>query len=141
MNELRIEIDNGGLLTVTLDGTPYEPPGGPYPSGRESVRPIVDAARAELGTLSVRLVEADGSTYTDVLLPSDNQSAPTTDVEADGFLPGEQVAVAVILAEHPATSDGAAAIALPAAVVARHAGRLMLLGRTSGTLTVLGNGQ
>lgn len=140
---LRIQIDGSGAPRFTLDGEDYVPPGGPYPPGRESMHDILGAVRKDLGTIRVEIVEADGSIYSDILVPSDTDAvcASTTvdgDAYASGFLPGEPVAVAVILSEHPASEDGTTNVRLPAAVLARHGGTVMLLGRSSGTLTFLG---
>ncbi|MFE6645028.1 hypothetical protein ACFVJS_00600 [Nocardioides sp. NPDC057772] len=142
---LRIQFDGSGVPTFTLDEDEYVPPGGPYPPERASIRDILEAIRADLGPIRVKIVETDGSTYSDILLAgdADSTSAATTDTNAyaSGFLPGELVAVAVILSEHPASEDGTSNIRLPAAVLARHGSSLMLLGRSSGTLTFLGTKQ
>lgn len=140
---LRIQLDNSGAPRFTLDGEDYEPPGGARPPQRESVPDILDAAREDLGTIRVEIVEADGSVYSDILVPDDAGAAlASTTIDegayASGFLPGEPVAVAVILSEHPASEDGTTNVRLPAAVLARHGGSVMLLGRFSGTLTFLG---
>lgn len=143
---LRIQFDGSGLPTFTLDENEYVPPGGPYPPGRASIRGILEAIRDDLGPIRVNIVESDGSTYSDILLAGDADSAPATmtddrDAFASGFLPGERVAVAVILSEHTASEDGTSNVRLPAAVLARHGNSLMLLGRSSGTLTFLGTNQ
>lgn len=140
---LLIQFDGSGVPTFTLDEDEYVPPGGPYAPGRTAIRGILEAIRDDLGPIRVKIVETDGSTYSDVLLAGDADSAPTAmtndrDAFASGFLPGERVAVAVILSEHPASEDGTSKVRLPAAVLARHGDSLMLLGRSSGTLTFLG---
>lgn len=143
---LLIQFEGSGVPTFTLDEDEYVPPGGPYPPGRASIRDILEAIRDHLGPIRVKIVETDGSTYSDVLLARDADSAPATatddmDACASGFLPGELVAVAVILTEHPASEDGTSNVRLPPAVLARHGSSLMLLGRSSGTLTFLGTNQ
>ena len=143
---LLIQFDGSGVPTFTLDEDEYVPPGGPYPPGRASIRNILEAIRDHLGPIRVKIVETDGSTYSDVLLAGDADSTPAAttddmDAYASGFLPGELVAVAVILSEHPASEDGTSNVRLPAAVFARHGSSLMLLGRSSGTLTFLGTNQ
>lgn len=140
---LRIQIDGAGDPTFTLDDEDYLPPGGPYPPGRASVPDMLDAARQDLGAIRVEIVEADDSVYSDMLAADAADSTPastTTDESpyASGFLPGEPVAVAVIISEHPASEDGTTSVRLPAAVLARYGGTVMLLGRSSGTLTFLG---
>lgn len=140
---LRIHIDKSGVPSFTLDGDDYTPPGSHHPAGRDSIRRILDSVRTDLGAIRIEIVEADGSIYSDVLTLDDaeNSSNLTTDepgTHASGFLPGEPVAVAVIINEHTASDDGTAHVRLPAAVLARHGGVVMLLGRSSGTLTFLG---
>lgn len=138
---LRIQFDGSGAPTFTLDEDEYVPPGGPYPPGRACIRDVLEAIRDDLGPIRVEIVETDGSTYSDVLLAGNADGAPAAtagDIDASGFLPGELVAVAVILSEHPASEDGTSNVRLPPAVLARHGSSLMLLGRSSGTLTFLG---
>lgn len=140
---LRIHINESGVPTFTLDGNDYIPPGSPYPAGRDSVGRILDAVRADIGAIRVEITEADGSIYSDVLIAdnAEDASGSTSDKPvtfASGFLPGEPVAVAVIISEHCASDDGTTHVRLPAAVLARRGGTVMLLGRSSGTLTFLG---
>lgn len=140
---LRIHIDKSGVASFTLDGDDFTPPGSAHRAGRESVRDILDAIRTDLGAIRVEIVEADGSIYSDVLTSNDAEDASSSPSDwpgtyASGFLPGEPVAVAVIISEHPASDDGTTHVRLPAAVLARHGGTVMLVGRSSGTLTFLG---
>lgn len=140
---LRIQIDGSGVPTFTLDGEDYVPSGASSPPGRSSIRDILDAAGEDLGTIRVEIVEADGSSYSDILVPDDADAAPAStsageSTYASGFHPGEPVAIAVIISEHTASPDGTTNVCLPAAVLARHGGTVMLLGRSSGTLTFLG---
>lgn len=142
---LLIQFEGSGVPTFTLDEDEYVPPGGPYPPGRASIRDVLEAIRDDLGPIRVEIVETDGSTYSDVLRAGDADNTPAataddmdTDAYASGFLPGELVAVAVIVSEHPASEDGTSNVRLPVAVLARHGSSLMLLGRSSGTLTFLG---
>lgn len=140
---LRIHINEAGAPSFTLNGDAYTPPRGPQLAGRESVRGVLDAVRTDLGAVRVEIIEADGSIYSDLLGPDDETEASGStrdepDTYASGFLPGEPVAVAVIISESPASDDGTTHVRLPAAVLARHGGTVMLLGRSSGTLTFLG---
>lgn len=140
---LRIQIEASGAPTFTLDDEDYAPPGGPHSPGRDSVRHVLDAACQDLGAIRVEIIEADGSIYSDILAADDADSVPAStgvagDAYASGFLPGEPVAVAVIIGEHAASEDGTTTVRLPAAVLARYGGTVMLLGRSSGTLTFLG---
>jgi hypothetical protein len=139
---LRIRFDESGTPTVTLDGEDYLPPRGQRPENRADMASLLDTARNDLGSVRVEIVEADGSTFTDLIAaPSNPKDAQPTDEDgptASGFLPGEPVAVAIIVAEHPATSDGLADVRLPSAILAGTCGTVVLLGRTSGTLALVG---
>lgn len=136
---LRIRIGGSGVPTLTLNNEDYAPPGGPYPPGRQSIGEILDAVRKDLGAIRVEILEADGSIYSDVLPEvAASSSAVERDSYASGFLPGEPVAVAVIISEHPASQEGTTNVRLPAGLLARYGGTVMLLGRSSGTLTFLG---
>lgn len=142
---VRISVCDDQPPEVTLDGRPYELADGPCRVGRDDVRRIIDEVRADHGAIRVEIVEADGSTFTDLIAaPSDPKDAQPTDEDgptSSGFLPGEPVAVAIIVAEHPASSDGLADVRLPSAILAGTCGRVVLLGCTSGTLAVVGDDQ
>lgn len=53
-----------------------------------------------------------------------------------GFLPGEPVCIAVVVAERDADGGGRAVLPLPAPLLERLPSMLILLGRTSGTLVI-----
>ena len=55
-----------------------------------------------------------------------------------GFVPNEQIDVAVVVAHLEATASGQAEIDLPPSLVSNHPGHIVLLGASSGTLVVLG---
>ncbi|MGP5200737.1 hypothetical protein ACTXKN_16565 [Brachybacterium alimentarium] len=102
--------------------------------------------------------ESDGTTFTDIL-PAAKRPAPEPVVEeksesrravkrqraaepisvdgGDGFIAGEDVAVALVTAHTDATPDGRARALLdPAVVAAARAGEVVLVGRVSGTIAV-----
>jgi hypothetical protein len=58
-------------------------------------------------------------------------------VGADGFTPGEQVYVTVVVSTRPACTDGSAWLPVPAALLTRLPGVLIIFGVDSGTLTVV----
>ncbi|MFH5823100.1 hypothetical protein [Georgenia sp. AZ-5] len=57
-------------------------------------------------------------------------------VIGSGFLPGEEVAFAVVVATAPADAQGLAEVPLPPALLTRLPEVIVLFGRTSGTLVV-----
>jgi hypothetical protein len=94
----------------------------------------------------VEVHEADGVTFTDIVTPSVPPARPlgrfkaaTTsvgEVTGDGFTPNEDVAVAVVVAHQVANNDGTTRLRLPPALLAAHPGLVVLMGQTSGTVTV-----
>lgn len=151
-------IDGDGSMTVTVDGVPYLPE--PFAPGwrRESFPTILDTLTARYRTpLRVQVREADGSTFTDIITPPRERPAPKPwetppastapplsaahpvlhQVAGSGFVPGEDVAVAIIHAHSDAAQDGSARALLTAEqAAAAVTGEVILLGRVSGTLTI-----
>lgn len=151
-------IDDDGSMTVTVDGVPHLPE--PFAPGwrRESFPTILDTLTARYRTpLRVQVREADGSTFTDIITPPRERPAPKPweappasaspllpaarpvlhQVAGSGFVPGEDVAVAIIHAHSDAAQDGTARALLTAQqAAAAVTGEVILLGRVSGTLTV-----
>lgn len=158
---VEIDIDAHAEVAVTLDGRPYAIPDGW--SGRSAVGRVVDQITSELEEpVRVTVREADGSVFTDVLTPTPATPVPPTasttpstalsagpsvattgvpgEVEASGFLVGEEVAVAVVVAHQSVGADGTARLRLPPALLAGRPGLIVLLGRSSGTVAVSGGG-
>lgn len=151
-------IDGDGSMTVTVDGVPHLPE--PFAPGwrRESFPTILDTLTAQYRTLlRVQVREADGSTFTDIITPPRERPAPKPwetpptstapprpaahpvlhQVAGSGFVPGEDVAVAIIHAHSDAAQDGTARALLTAEqAAAAVTGEVILLGRVSGTLTI-----
>ena len=150
-------ISADGAMTVTVDGAPYLPE--PFAPGwrRESFPAILDTLAARYRTpLRVQVREADGSTFTDIITPP--RERPTTrpwerpapetltppvtavppvlhQVAGAGFVPGEDVAVAIIHAHSDASLDGTARALLTAQQAATAVtGEVIPLGGVSGTL-------
>lgn len=132
---VRMVVEEDGLLTVTIDGAAYLPPEFSSPWRRSSFPVIVDAISSETGrTLRIDVIETDGRVITDFRTPPKPQpiqqgpapqpptalqqlevvpvvpSAPLrfTRLVGSGFLPGEEVAVAVVIAHTEAGPDGVA---------------------------------
>lgn len=124
-----------GSMTVTVDGAPHTPPPFAPAWRRESFPAILDDLAARHATpLRVHVREADGSTFTDIITPPrprttaqpwnhDQDQAVASavapppggavpavlhQVTGAGFVPGEDVAVAIIHAHSDAGSDGTA---------------------------------
>ncbi len=152
-------IGADGAMTVTVDGVPYLPE--PFAPGwrRESFPAILDTLTAQHPTpLRVQVREADGSTFTDIITPPRERpalkpwEAPVPEaisrplpavqpvlhqVAGLGFVPGEDVAVAIIHVHTDASPDGTARALLTAEqTAAAVTGEVILLGRVSGTLSI-----
>ncbi|MGE0171076.1 MAG: hypothetical protein AB7P47_23930, partial [Nocardioides sp.] len=92
--------------------------------------------------------EADKSTFTDIVAPERPKLAmvkpmreATTsigEVAGEGFLAGEEVVVAVVVAHQVASTDGTARLRLPPALLEAHPGLVVFMGKRSGTVMVSG---
>ncbi|RLP67648.1 hypothetical protein D9V30_13520 [Mycetocola reblochoni] len=161
MPVVEFTITDDGAMTVTVDGATYLPE--PFAPGwrREAFPTILDALTARYRSpLRVQVHEADGSTFTDIITPPRERPAPRPwevpppddvmaapvravppvlhQVEGAGFVPGEDVAVAIIHAHTDASSNGTARALLTAEQAALAVtGEVILLGRISGTLSIV----
>lgn len=154
---VRVTVTETGTLNVTIDGTEYPPP----PRGewtRGTFADLLDAV-TENRSIGVRIEvrEVDGSVFTDLIQPRTRtrvaEPEPATEPErptrkkkgqalvevtADGFLVGEDVAVAIIVSHTDATNGRTRALLdlnqLPPAPGGRR--EVLLLGRISGTIHI-----
>jgi hypothetical protein len=137
---VEVTISEDGYLDIRLDREPYAPDGAVT---RRDLATTLDSIANDLGApLRVEVHEADGNTYTDIVTPGTRTSEQTAAdtvpaATAPAFLPDEEVSVAVILGRH---NQGASPLEsrLPPALLAAHRGNVVLLGRTSGTVRVIG---
>lgn len=143
---VKVTVDDKGILTVTLDREPYSADGA---LTRDDLKRVVDDIAADLGTaVRVEVHEADKSSFTDIVTPEPPrlrivqpvQEATTAagEVAGDGFLPNEEVAVAVVVAHQVASTDGTARLRLPPALLEAHPGLVVLMGQKSGTVMISG---
>ena len=137
---VEVAVDEAGMATVTVNRTPYA---GRGQVGRGAIEGVLDQIADSLGPIRVRVRESDGSEFTDVVLPpasrpteADAQTAPPAGLAGDGFLPGEDVGIALIVGHQSADLDGRACLRLPPALLSGRTGTLVLLGRASGRFTV-----
>lgn len=141
---VEVEVDKKGFLTVTLDREPYSADGS---LTREDLKRVLDDIAADLGTaVRVEVREADRSTFTDIVTPERRElrmlkparEATTSigEVAGEGFLPNEEVAVAVVVAHQVASTDGTARLRLPPALLDAHPGLVVFMGKKSGTVMV-----
>lgn len=144
---VEVWIAPGGKLTMTEDREPYDIPANVVPAGRPALARILDEITTRLASpVRVEVHETDGTTFTDIVTP---RPAPSTVVPEPAeaypvplptrgaFVPGEEVAVAVVVTHAAADDTGSAQVGLPAALMARYRGAVLLVGRTSGTVTFI----
>lgn len=127
---VRMTVQPDDTMQVTLDGAPYPPPDYAPAWRRDAFAWIIDAITKQLGVgIRVEVIEADGRTFTDIITPSrqatqppqqtsgqpetelsEGQSAAVqpqyVQLTGSGFIAGEAVAVAIIVAYADATPDG-----------------------------------
>lgn len=161
-----ITVTEAGALDVTVEGAPFPPPQDTAPWLRSTFGDLLDAI-TEDRTIAVRIEvrESDGTTFTDIIRarrrttpqPTDAASADPRgkyvtkgrgaeliEIIGEGFVPGEDVALAVIVSHTGATGTGLARAlldqahlsSLPCDGTGTPTGEVVLLGRISGTTQV-----
>ena len=140
LSVVHVAIDAEGVLAVDVDGVPRE---SEQDRTRGDLRAVIDEITSDLGApVRVEVHEADGSTFTDVATPPTPAPAaaeqpptpPPPALAGAGFQPGEEVALAYVVARQSADEDGKAAINLPPALVNAAQSGLVLLGLSSLTV-------
>lgn len=125
--QVLVTVAETGILTVTVDGAPYPPPEGRAWT-RADFGNLLDAITRDRSTpVRVEVHESDGTVFTDLVRPQTPVTSPAPElvpavgrgrhakdqlrptpieVTADGFVPGEDIVVTVILTRTRATTDG-----------------------------------
>ncbi|MDS2171825.1 hypothetical protein Q7C18_03870 [Nesterenkonia sp. CL21] len=158
---LVLDVHEDGTLAATLNTHPVAAPEESGAWRRAMFAQIIDHVTHDRAIpVRVTVHESDGTTFTDIL-PAAPRPAPQPEAApkpepvkaakrrrgtdpirvdgGDGFIAGEDVAVALIVAHTDATPDGQARALLdPAQVAAAKAGEVVLVGRVSGTIAVRG---
>lgn len=140
-----------GTMSVTVDDVPHDPPAFAPSWRREDFAHIIDQLTGQHRCpLRIEVREADGSVFTDIITPRKRRRSDTRAdlaqptkvpgppeflvLHGEGFVPGEDVAVAVVLAVGEAAPDGTVRALVTAAQLANsQTGEAILLGRVSGT--------
>ena len=137
---VEVTVDDRGHLDVRLDREPYSPDGALH---RNDLKSTLESIANDLGTpLRVEVHETDGSAFTDIVTPTRPSErpappkGPARKQSEQPFLPDEEVSVAVVVARR--RGDAGDAPRLPPALLAAHRGDVVLVGRTSGAIRVLG---
>ena len=152
-----VTVAEAGTLTATVDGAPFSSPDETAWT-RATFGPLMDAITKDR-TIAVRVEvrENDGSVFTDILrtrkprravAPSETLVPETrrsrharrmprlAEVTAEGFVPGENVAVATIVSHTDAAGIGEARTLIDLDDLPDGTPEVILLGRISGTLAV-----
>ena len=153
-----VTVAADGTLTAMVDGAPFASPDAIVWT-RATFGPLMDAITKDR-TIAVRVEvrESDGSVFTDILrtrkprraaalsatpVPETRRSRHArrvprlAEVTADGFVPGEDVAVATIVSHTDATGTGEARALIDLDDLADGTSHeVILFGRISGTLAV-----
>jgi hypothetical protein len=152
-----VTVAEDGTLAATVDGTPFPSPDASAWT-RATFGPLMDAITNDR-TIAVRVEvrENDGSVFTDILRtrkPRRAVAPPETpvpetrrsrharrvprlaEVTAEGFVPGEDVAVATIASHTDATGTGEARVLIDLDDLPDGMYEVILFGRISGTLAV-----
>ncbi|PZF80385.1 hypothetical protein C1I92_26465 [Jiangella anatolica] len=146
--------DEAGTLDVAVDGRLVPPP-SQQAWRRDDLATILDGLISERNQpLRVEIRESDGSTFTDILTParrpaiSRDASSPNQEarefrgvVTGSGFIPGEQVTVAVAVLTTSAGPTGTVRAWLSLAHTTQPTGEVVLIGRISGTVTAAIRGE
>lgn len=152
---LVVDVAPTGTLTVTLDGALF-----PFPTSapwtRSAFGDLLDAATGHRrNTVRIEVRESDGTTFTDIiqarkptsppeLVDEHNSSEPTgveqgavelVEITGAGFVPGEDVAIALIVTRTDATGNGRVRAMLDSRQLGQ-AGEVIVFGRISGTILV-----
>ncbi len=154
---LTARVDSADQITVRLDGEAVTD----VPIGRGELGELIDRVlREQQVPVRVSIVEEDGTTYTDVLTPpppapdsepDPPEAAAATDalhragvpvlfeVTGDGFIPGEDVALAMIIRHSSTDGDGNVRHLIEDRELAAGSGEVLLFGRISGNARVIGD--
>jgi hypothetical protein len=148
--QILLEAVNADILIVTVNGDRL----AATPIRRDEITKTVTELVARLASPTrVEIRELDGSVHADILTPpapeprspfappEDDAPAPVTmpnlvEFTADGFVPGEDVALALILCHTSAGPTGTARSLVDRGEPPRVTGEVILLGRISGTASV-----
>ncbi|WP_022886120.1 hypothetical protein [Glaciibacter superstes] len=145
--QIVLEAMNADSLVVSVNGVRLPA----TPIRRDEIAQAVTELVTQLGTPTrVEVREMDGSIHADILTPPPPPSpfAPPTDLPVPiappslleftggGFVPGEDVALALVLRHSSAGPDGTARTLLDLSEKPGITGEVILLGRISGTTSV-----
>jgi len=149
-----VTVGEAGTARVTLDGANFAPPAPAEAWNRAQFRELLDALTQEREcTIRIELHEFDGSVFTDIVhvarqergtakdqSPSATRRArhrPThqlIEVTGSGFVPGEDVTVALSVSSAEGSADGSARAVIDLSQLMDRRSEILLIGRISGVI-------
>lgn len=149
-----ITVNERGTMTVSYDGRDFPPPTTDASWSRARFGDVLDAVSDHrTRTVRVEVHEFDGSVFTDIIhaarreqaiadiqLPSTTRRArhrPThqlSEVIGSGFIPGEDVTVALAVSSAEGSADGSARAVIDMSQLVDHRSEILLIGRVSGVI-------
>ena len=150
-----ITVGEMGAVHANLDGALFEPPDQTGAWSRARFGELLDALTLEhTRTVRIEVRESDGSVFTDIIHavrtkapneePKPSESAlrrarhrPThqlVEITGTGFIPGEDVTVALAVSSAEGSADGIARGLVDLSQLAEHRSEIMLIGRVSGVI-------
>lgn len=148
-----ITATDAGTLDVTVDGKELPPRSANSPWTRATFGDLLDTVTDERRiAVRIEVHETNGSSFTDIVHAVHRRPAPPTpesppakqkkakpsrqiEITATGFVPGEDIAVAVVTGHGQADGQGRARAVIERREL-REAGQVVLVGRVSGTVHV-----
>lgn len=149
-----ITVGDMGVVTVTLDGDDFLPPSFAPPWSRANFGGLLDAlTEHRTRTLRVEVRESDGSVFTDIIearrrsapqpetapqAPPENRRARRSkeprlaEITATGFVPGEDITVAVLVTGTEGDRQGNARAVIDLDQLMSHVTEAVLIGDVSG---------
>jgi len=153
-----ITVAEPGTLDVTVDGRPFPAPAGTEPWTRSTFASLIDALTHDRHIpIRLEIHETNGTTFTDIIPnhrttadqrtaqpppPAEPRSATRTpelepgsliDIAGSGFVAGEEIVIAAVIAEAAAGPDGSGRLRIEAGLL-RGAHEVMIIGRVSGVV-------
>lgn len=149
-----ITVNEYGTMDVSYDGRDFQPPTPGAPWSRARFGDLLDAISAHrTRTVRVEVHEFDGSVFTDIIhaMRSERATAdaappnalrrarhrPTHqlfEIPGSGFIPGEDVTVALVVSNAEGSADGTARGIVDLSQLTDHRSEIMLIGLVSGVI-------
>lgn len=149
-----ITVNERGTMTVSYDGRDFPPPTTDASWSRARFGDVLDAVSDHrTRTVRVEVHEFDGSVFTDIVHAVRSERGTTKpatpssmrrarhrpahqlfEIAGSGFIPGEDVTVALGVSSAEGSADGKARGLVDLSQLADHRSEIMLIGRVSGVI-------